>query len=1007
MASDLRDKLQASLGSAYRLERELGGGGMSRVFVAHDVALDRKVVVKVLSPELAAGVSTDRFRREILLAAKLQHPHIVPVLAAGEAAGLPYYTMPFIDGQSLRKRLDGGRALPRDEVVPILRDVARALAYAHEHGVVHRDIKPDNVLLAGGSAAVTDFGIAKAIVSARAQQSETLTVIGTSLGTPTYMAPEQIAADPGADHRADIYAYGVMAYELITGRPPFHGRPPQQMLTAHLTEAPPPLDERAPSIQPALATLITRCLAKAADERPQSAAEIVQTLDRLDSSGDWRASGVIAAARERRSRLLVAGAVIALVAVAALLGGRQLIGRGPALDNSVVAVVPFRIASADPSHHYLREGMLDLLAAKLTGEGGLRATEPRTLLAAWRGGGGSQSADLPTDRSLDVAREVGAGRLLLGEVVGTPIRLVLSATLIRVPTGDALARVSVEGAPDSLAWLVDRLAARLLAEVSGEGAQRTASLTGTSLAALRAYLDGQVKLRHGQAQAAGADFARALEADSTFALAGIGLHQASSWYDDQPARERGLRLAWSARDRLGPRDQALLRAVAGPDFPRRSSSAAVLLAREQYTSLAPDRPDAWYLLGDHLFHYGQVHDIQNHHRRSLDAFRRASELDSTYVVPFLHGLDLAVMLGDTAVQRRFERLRLATDTSRVWIPLHRWYVAERRGDSVTAHAIRDSIFAIRTQSPPAAMVQHMYYDGVGAENAALMVDIFLPLAVASGQGVGIHRFAHDVLLTLGRPRAARTHIDSMFAQDGEINALIVRVRNGLVGDADSADAEAAARELLSWLDAPAPTDSARRVRRRAILRVLEPWRLARRDTSTVRASLEELRALARGDTAAQTVDAQVDMAVIEAMYADIARSPNAAAMTNRLDSLMRELDYTAVHAGRTQLASIVTARLLERQGDLRRALLAIRRRGDTWANGLLYLPTQLREEGRLAALAGEQRQAIAAYRHYLALRHAPEPHLQEQANAVREELARLEQSFAKSGRAGEESDRDR
>jgi hypothetical protein len=149
------------------------------------------------------------------------------------------------------------------------------------------------------------------------------------------------------------------------------------------------------------------------------------------------------------------------------------------------------------------------------------------------------------------------------------------------------------------------------------------------------------------------------------------------------------------------------------------------------------------------------------------------------------------------------------------------------------------------------------------------------------------------------------------------------------------------------------------------------------------------------------------MAVIEAMYADIARSPTAAAMTNRLDSLMRELDYSAVHAGRTQLASIVTARLLERQGDPRRALLAIRRRGDTWANGLLYLPTQLREEGRLAALAGEHRQAIAAYRHYLALRHAPEPHLQEQANAVREELARLEQSVAKSGRAGEESDRNR
>ncbi|HJU89494.1 MAG TPA: serine/threonine-protein kinase [Gemmatimonadaceae bacterium] len=1000
MSSDLRDKLQASLGSAYRLERELGGGGMSRVFLAHDLGLDRQVVVKVISPELAAGVSIDRFRREILLAAKLQHPHIVPVLAAGEAAGLPYFTMPFIDGLSLRKRLEGGRGLPPDEVVPILRDVARALAFAHEHGVVHRDIKPDNVLLSGGSATVTDFGIAKAIVSARAQGSDTLTVMGTSLGTPTYMAPEQIAADPSADHRADLYAFGVMAYELLTGRPPFYARPPQQLLTAHLTEPPAPLTARTPAIQPALAALIMRCLSKSADERPQSAAEIVQALDRLDSSGDWRTSSAAAMSKERRSRLVLVGAIAALVLIAALLGGRQLVGRGPALDNAVVAVVPFRIASADPAHHYLREGMLDLLAAKLTGEGGLRATEPRTLLAAWRNGGGSQAVDLPPDRSIDVARDVGAGRLLLGEVVGTPIRLVLSASLLRVPTGDALARVSVEGAPDSLAWLVDRLAARLLAEVSGEGEQRTASLTGTSLAALRAYLDGQVKLRHGQAQAAGADFARALQEDSTFALAGIGLHQASSWYDDQTARERGLRLAWDGRDRLGPRDQALLRAVAGPDFPRRSSSEAILRAREGYTNLAPDRPDAWYLLGDHLFHYGQVHDLQNYRRRALDAFKRASELDSTYVVPFLHGLDLAVLLGDTAVERRFERLRLANDTTRAWVPMHRWFEATWRGDTTTANAIRDSIFTLGNQGPPGAMLQHIFYDGAGARDASRLIEVYGPLAKSAGQSVPMHRAAHDILLALGRPKAARAHIDSMFTQDAEINALIVRVRNGLVGEADSADAEEAVRALEAKLDQPAPSDSARRVRRRAILRVLEPWRLARRDTSTVRASLEELRLLSRGDTTAQTIDAHVDMAVIEAMHADVARSPNTRAMTDRLDSLMRSLDYSAVHAGRTQFASIVLARLLERQGDLRRALLAIRRRGDMWSNTLLYLPTQLREEGRLAALAGERADAIAAYRHYLTLLHAPEPQLREQVSIVREELARLESGGSGKREAG-------
>ena len=192
---------------------------MSRVFVAEETALRRKVVVKVLPPELTAGVNVERFNREILLAAKLQHPHIVPVLTAGETQGLPYYTMPLVEGESLRGRLARANALSITEAVSLLKDVARALAYAHEHGIVHRDIKPDNVLITGGSATVTDFGIAKAISASRTQgAAETLTQIGTSIGTPTYMSPEQAAGDPDTDHRTDIYSFGCMAYEMPTRR---------------------------------------------------------------------------------------------------------------------------------------------------------------------------------------------------------------------------------------------------------------------------------------------------------------------------------------------------------------------------------------------------------------------------------------------------------------------------------------------------------------------------------------------------------------------------------------------------------------------------------------------------------------------------------------------------------------------------------------------------------------------------------------------------------------------
>ena len=283
--TDLRDHLQATLGSAYTLERELGGGGMSRVFLADEARLRRKVVVKVLSPELFEGISAERFEREIQLAASLQQANIVPVLSAGDAGGMPYYTMPFVDGESLRARLARG-PLSIAESVSILRDVARALAYAHERGIVHRDIKPDNVLLSRGAAVVTDFGIAKALAASQTRAAgATLTVTGVAIGTPAYMAPEQAAGDPAIDHRADIYAFGCLAYELLTGKSPFGGRSPQQLLAAHLTETPPPVTELRPDTPNQLVNLIARCVAKDARARPQSADELLGALDSM-ATGD-------------------------------------------------------------------------------------------------------------------------------------------------------------------------------------------------------------------------------------------------------------------------------------------------------------------------------------------------------------------------------------------------------------------------------------------------------------------------------------------------------------------------------------------------------------------------------------------------------------------------------------------------------------------------------------------------------------------------------------------------
>jgi tetratricopeptide (TPR) repeat protein/tRNA A-37 threonylcarbamoyl transferase component Bud32 len=300
---ELRSRLEQALADTYVFQRELGGGGMSRTYLVLERALNRKVVVKVLAPELLAGISVERFRREVLLAAQLQHPHVVPVLTAGDAGGLPWFSMPYVDGDSLRRRLEQG-PLPIGEIVSVLRDVARALAYAHGQGIVHRDIKPDNVLLSGGSATVTDFGIAKAINAARSgTDSGTLTQVGTSIGTPSYMAPEQAAGDPNTDHRADIYAFGAMAFELVAGHPPFQSSTPARILAAHLTEAPRDLRALRPDTPAALADLVASCLAKDPGHRPQRAADLLRSLDTVTASGDLvQAPAVLRGGRVRLAR---------------------------------------------------------------------------------------------------------------------------------------------------------------------------------------------------------------------------------------------------------------------------------------------------------------------------------------------------------------------------------------------------------------------------------------------------------------------------------------------------------------------------------------------------------------------------------------------------------------------------------------------------------------------------------------------------------------------------------
>ena len=393
MSDALREQLQSSLGAAYTIARELGGGGMARVFVARDEQLGRDVVVKVLAPELSQELSTERFGREIRLAAGLQEPHIVPVLTAGTTtSGLPFYTMPYVAGESLRARLDRGPVpLPVAEAVSVLRDVATALEHAHAQGIVHRDIKPENILLSGRTAVVTDFGIAKALEASKTHTpGGTLTQAGVSIGTPMYMAPEQALGDT-IDARADLYAWGVVAYELLAGRPPFVETSAQKLIVAHVLDQPAPLAALAPAASSVLAELVMRCLAKDVAHRPQTAAALIAALDGAPVSAE-------------RSTPQARGARTAAIAA--------------------VAVLPFANLSSDPENEFLSDGITDEIIYTLGRVEGLRVAG-RTSCFALKG----QQLDSAT-----VGRRLDVGCVVNGSVRRAGNRVRVQAEL--VSTGD-------------------------------------------------------------------------------------------------------------------------------------------------------------------------------------------------------------------------------------------------------------------------------------------------------------------------------------------------------------------------------------------------------------------------------------------------------------------------------------------------------------------------------------------------------------------------------------------
>jgi len=528
MSEELRDQLQKTLGGSYAFERELGGGGMSRVFVAEETALGRKVVVKVLPPDLAATVNVERFRREIQLAAQLQHPHIVPLLSAGIADGLPYYTMPLVEGDSLRTRIIRQGELPIQDALRILRDMASALEYAHDHGVVHRDIKPENVMLTKHHALIMDFGVAKAL-SAATNPGNSLTSMGVALGTPAYMSPEQATADPLTDHRADIYALGAVAYEMLTGRQLFGDRSPQAMLRAHAIEKPDPIETRRPTVSPALGALVMRMLEKSPADRPQTAEDVLRTIDTfvvtptgMTPTGTVPIAATPAPAatteprRSRaRSRSLIAAAFVGAGILAA--GGMVAKGKmsGPELDPSRVIVLPFANRTGDPQYDELGELAADWVIRGLT-EADI--VDVATIDPVSRDG---DSASVDTD-ARSRARTVGAGRIVQGEIHLRDQQLEFRVAILDTRDGSRAGNVQPSSSPRANPMAgIDGMRQRTMGAIATLTKKRMSGLALSdvppSYDAYQEFMRGEEGFQALQFAKAVAHYSRAAELDSTYA----------------------------------------------------------------------------------------------------------------------------------------------------------------------------------------------------------------------------------------------------------------------------------------------------------------------------------------------------------------------------------------------------------------------------------------------------------------------------------------------------------
>ncbi|MCH9014652.1 MAG: protein kinase [Gemmatimonadetes bacterium] len=633
---DQIDELRRELADTYAIERLVGRGGMAMVYLAHDLKLNRRVALKVLRPELTVAVGIERFNREVRFAAGLQHPHILPVYDSGSAGNMLFYVMPFVEGESLQDRLEREGKLPVEDAIHIARDISGGLTYAHSKGVVHRDVKPANIMLSGNQAVITDFGIAKAVSDIDGDQ---LTHTGIAVGTPTYMSPEQAAGGADVDGRSDIYSLGCVLFEMLTGEPPYQGSTTRATIAQRFVGPVPSVRRTRSEVPVTVERAVAKAMSKLPSDRFPTGQEFAKALDGTVS---------VESPTSRFKQTVVA--TVAFAGLALVVGSLWIKGQSgggqvsPGTD--IIAVMPFNAAGTGVE--VLGEGMVDLLSTNLDGVGGIRTIDPRVVLHRWRqeGGGGP----LTLEEALEVGRNVNAGAILRGSVVAAGPEVRITADLYST-SGEHLARISADGPADSVLALVDQVSIQLVREVWRSQDPlpdlRVSALTTTSLDALRSFLRGEQLYRRSLWDSATAAFNRSIEEDSTFALAYLRLAHVYGWTEGHgsEAASRFIGLAERNANKLPARERLLVVAHRLTE----DGNLAAIDSLRVYVARYPDDAEGWYELGDAQYHARYALALSE--AELLQPFERALSLDPTLTPSLIHPAEIALVISDSA---RFE-----------------------------------------------------------------------------------------------------------------------------------------------------------------------------------------------------------------------------------------------------------------------------------------------------------------------------------------------------------------